>query len=197
MLSANRHSPTSITTGTLSTPSIILTDPSLNRLYISNTGNNTVSVRMRATPRLPNCKSFPPAWVSLRSLWPSLQMAAAVYVANTGSNFVSVINANSFNVTSLTPIASSIDASAKIQAVAVSKDGTKAYMAVTVSSDKANGNNTSGNGVFVVLTSTNAFVTNASGNQINIAPPQDLSCDATESCTGALLQRPVQIVPRI
>ena len=100
-------------------------------------------------------------------------------MANTLSNFVSVINANSFNVTSITPIRT-IDPSAKIQAVAVSKDGTKAYMAVTVSSDKAQAASTDlnnplssvpiGNGVFVVLTSTNAFVTNASGTQINIAP---------------------------
>lgn len=97
--------------------------------------------------------------------------------------------------------------------MAVSKDGTKAFIAVTVNGDVASAGSTnlsnpasnlpvSGNGVYVVLTSTNAFVTNESGAQINIAPPQDLSCDASESCFvpgvgSVLLQRPVQIVPRI
>jgi YVTN family beta-propeller protein len=198
--------PTPIATGT--TPSVIITDRSLNRLYVSNTGNNTVSVLDASSSALPVLRivsaGMGTAPVSL-AVTPD---GASVYVANTGSNFVSVINASSFNVTSLTP-----DPLGTVQAVAVSKDGTKAFIAVTVASDRANASSTnlnnpasnlptSGNGVYVVLTSTNAFVTNESVAQINIAPPQDLSCDATDSCFvpgvgSVLLQRPVQIVPRM
>lgn len=185
----------SITTGTLSTPSVIITDRSLNRLYISNKGNGTVSVLDASNSTLPALKIVPvgTAPVAL-AVTPD---GTSVYVANTGANSASVINANSFNVTALTPIPNTVDPSARVQAVAVSKDGTKAFIAVTVTGDRANANETSGNGIYVVLTSTNAFATNTSGGILNIAPPQDLSCDATESCTGVPLQRPVQIVPRI
>jgi hypothetical protein len=90
----------------------------------------------------------------------------------------------------------------------VSNDGTKAFIAVTVPGDRAiaNSNNpdlpASGNGIYVVLTSNNSFATNDTGGVLNIAPPQDMSCDVTETCfvPGAgsvLLQRPLQIVPRI
>jgi YVTN family beta-propeller protein len=175
----------SITTGTLSTPSVIITDRNLNRLYISNKGNGTVSVLDASSSTLPALKIVPvgTAPVAL-AVTPD---GASVYVANTGASTVSVINANSFNVTALKP---TTDVTARVQAVAVSKDGTKAFIAVTTSNDLANG-------IYVVLTSTNAFVTNTSGGVLNIAPPQDSSCDATESCSGVPLQRPVQIVPRI
>jgi len=208
--------PTPITTGALSAPSVIITDFSSNRLYISNTGSNTVSILDASSSTLPvllNSVSVGTAPVGLAVTPDGL----TVYVANTGSNFASVISANSFVVTKLTPsfatvtLASNpnvatqvVDSTARIQAVAVSKDGTKAFIAQTTSTDVQQTVNTtsgsftySGNGTYVVLTSTNAFVTNASGSQINLAPPQNLLCDAANTCAGALLQRPVQIVPRM
>jgi YVTN family beta-propeller protein len=88
---------TPITTGTLVTPSVIITDSSLNRLYVSNTGNNTVSILDASSSALPalNIVTVGTAPVSL-AVTPD---GASVYVANTGSNFASVINANSFNTT--------------------------------------------------------------------------------------------------
>ncbi len=175
----------SIAGASLSNPSVIVADNS-NRLYVSNTNPvGTVSVlnasTLAALPQSPIAVGVNPVALSVTP------DGSSVYVANTGSNFASVINGNSFNVTTLTP---TTDVSARIQSVTVSKDGTKAFMAVTVSNDLANG-------IFVVFTSNNAFVTNPSGSVLNVAPPQDMSCDATESCSGVLLQRPVQIVPRV
>jgi len=177
----------------LSSPSVIIAD-SLNRLYISNTGTNvtvpgTVSVLDATTAGLAELHA--PIVVGNAPIALAVTPdGASVYVANTGSDFASVINTSSFNVTPLTP-----DPQATVQAVAVSKDGTKAYIAVTVSGDQAS-TDTPGNGIYVVLTSNNTLVTNASGLQINIAPPQDLHCEFTGNCTVGLLQRPVQIVPR-
>lgn len=181
----------SIAGASLSNPSVIIADNS-NRLYVSNTNPlGTVSVLNASTLVAVHAPIAVGANPVALSVTPD---GTSVYVANTGANTVSVINANSFNVTFLTP---TTDVSARIQSVAVSKDGTKAFIAVTVSSDRVNASGTSGNGIYVVFTSNNSFVTNPSGSVLNVAPPQDLSCDATESCSGVLLQRPVQIVPRI
>jgi YVTN family beta-propeller protein len=171
-------------TSGLSSPSVIITDRNFSRLYISNTGNNTVSILDASSSTLSELHKPITVGVAPVALSATLD-GTSVYVANTGSNAVSVIKASSFNVTTLTP-----DANATVQSVVVSKDGTKAFIAVTTSNDLANG-------VYVVLTSNNSFVTNETNLLINIAPPQDLSCDATESCSGVLLQRPVQLVPRI
>jgi YVTN family beta-propeller protein len=174
----------SIASTLLSNPSVIIADNS-NRLYISNANLvGTVSVLNASTLAAVHAPIAVGANPVALSVTPD---GNSVYVANTGTNFASVINANSFNVTALTP---TTDVSARIQSVTVSKDGTKAFIAVTVSNDLANG-------IYVVFTSNNAFVTNPSGTVLNVAPPQDMSCDATESCSGVLLQRPVQIVPRI
>ncbi len=197
----------SITTGTLSAPSVIITDRDLNRLYISNTGNNTVSVLDASSATLAALHA--PIAVGIKPIALGVTLdGTSVYVANTGANTVSVINGNSFNVSALTP-----DPNATVQSVAVSKDGTKAFIAVTVPGDRATAGSTdltnpasnvatNGNGVYVVLTSNNSLVTNDTGGVLNIAPPQDLSCDAPENCFvpgvgSVLLQRPVQIVPRI
>jgi YVTN family beta-propeller protein len=186
-------------THALSSPSVIITD-SLNRLYISNTGTNvtvpgSVSVLDASTAGLAELHAPITVGKAPIALAATLD-GASVYVANTGSNFASVINANNFNVTtSLTPDPS---ATATVQAVAVSKNGTKAFIGVTVSGDQAIPSGpkaTPGNGIYVVLTSNNSLVTTASGPQINIAPPQDLSCDSAGTCAVGLLQRPVQIVP--
>jgi YVTN family beta-propeller protein len=178
----------------LSNPSVIIADNS-NRLYVSNKNPvGTVTVLNASTLAAVHAPITVGAKPVALSVTPD---GSSVYVANTGSNFASVINANSFNVSTLTPIPATVDPTATVQSVTVSKDGTKAFMAVTVNGDRANAAGTSGNGVYVVFTSNNAFVTNPSGSVLNVAPPQDMSCDATESCSGVLLQRPVQIVPRI
>jgi YVTN family beta-propeller protein len=168
-------------------PSVIITDRNFNRLYISNTGSNTVSVLDANSATLPALHA--PIAVGTAPVALSVTPdGTSVYVANTGSGFVSVINGNSFNVTTLTP--DTTDPSPRVQSVTVSKDGTKAFIAITTGGDLANG-------TYVVLTSNNSLVINPSGGPLNIAPPQDLSCDVTETCAGVLLQRPVQVVPRI
>jgi YVTN family beta-propeller protein len=195
----------SITTGSLHSPSVIITDRNMNRLYISNTGNNTVSVLDATSSTLPALHA--PIAVGANPIALAVTLdGSSVYVADTATNTVSVINGNSFNVSALTP--DTTNAAAIVQSVAVSKDGTKAFIAVTVPGDRAiaSSNNpdlpASGNGIYVVLTSNNSFATNDTGGVLNIAPPQDMSCDVTETCFvpgvgSVLLQRPVQIVPRI
>jgi DNA-binding beta-propeller fold protein YncE len=209
----------------LSAPSVIITDRNMNRLYISNTGmvpsnsaNNTVSVldatSLDTTPATIATLGSPtltelhaPIAVGANPIALAVTLdGSSVYVADTWANTASVINGNSFNVSVLTP--DTTNAAALVQSVAVSNDGTKAFIAVTVPGDRAiaNSNNpdlpASGNGIYVVLTSNNSFATNDTGGVLNIAPPQDMSCDVTETCfvPGAgsvLLQRPLQIVPRI
>jgi DNA-binding beta-propeller fold protein YncE len=216
---------TTLALSSLSAPSVIITDRNMNRLYISNTGmvpsnsaNNTVSVldatSLDTTPATIATLGSPtltelhaPIAVGANPIALAVTLdGSSVYVADTWANTASVINGNSFNVSVLTP--DTTNAAALVQSVAVSNDGTKAFIAVTVPGDRAiaNSNNpdlpASGNGIYVVLTSNNSFATNDTGGVLNIAPPQDMSCDVTETCfvPGAgsvLLQRPLQIVPRI
>jgi YVTN family beta-propeller protein len=105
-----------------------------------------------------------------------------VYVANTGSPFASVIDGNSLSVVgTITPIAN--DPTATVTWVAISKDGTKAYVAAVVPSN---------------LTNTTEVVQTANNSPIvNIAPPQQNPACVATVATPCPLQRPFQIVPRL
>ncbi|MGA2961390.1 MAG: YncE family protein [Candidatus Korobacteraceae bacterium] len=179
-----------ITPAGLNSPSVIITDPNFNRLYISNTGGNSVTALDASTPALTPVTATPLTVGAAPVALAVTPDGTSVYVANTGANTVSVIHANSLIVSTLTPTS---DTTARVQSVAVSQNtenAIKAFIAVTTTNDKANG-------IYVVLTSNDSFVSNDTGSILNVAPPQDPSCDVTESCSGVPLQRPVQIVPRI
>ncbi len=92
-------------------PTYSYLDPHLNRLYVTNTGDNTVSVfdasnvNPANSPPIPSL-SAPVAVGTAPTGVAALQDGSRFYVANSGSNNVSVVSAASFAVLSIIPVGS-------------------------------------------------------------------------------------------
>lgn len=90
-------------------PTYSYLDPHLNRLYVTNTGDNTVSVfdasnvNPSNTPPIPSLS--PPVAVGTAPAGvAALQDGSRFYVANSGSNNVTVVSATSFTVLRTVPV---------------------------------------------------------------------------------------------
>ncbi len=155
-------------------PMFSLADPTLNRLYVTNSGDNTVSVfdisnvTPSGSPPIPLLATVPvgtgPVGVT------ALQDGSRFYVANATSNDVTVVSANSFSVLSTVPL----PAGANPVWIASDPTSRKVYVA-----DQGTSATT------IIQTSNNGIVGNIA------APQQDSSC--TSSCA---LQQPVMILSR-
>jgi YVTN family beta-propeller protein len=154
-------------------PTAIYYDSFLNRLYVANTGDNTVTVldatnvSLGVNPAIPTLAtvSVGSAPVSVASL----PNGRAFYVANSGSNTVSVVSSSSFGVVGTVPVG------AKPVFIATEPSSTKVYTA-----------NAAGGTVSIIQTSDNTVVLNMP------APQQDPSCDPKISTCP--LQQPQMIM---
>lgn len=154
-------------------PSFGYLDTHLNRLYVTNTGSNTVSVfdasnvNLAAVPAIPtlgtaNVGSAP---VSVTALPNGLTF----YVANSGSNDVSVVSSTSFGVVATVPVG------ANPVFIASEPTSTKVYSA-----------NAGGGNISIIQTANNTVTVTMP------APQQDPNCDP--KVTTCPLQRPQMIV---
>ena len=90
-------------------PTYSYLDPHLNRLYVTNTGDNTVSVfdasnvNPSNSPPIPSLTA-PVAVGTAPTGVAALQDGSRFYVANSGSNNVSVVSATSFAVLRVVPV---------------------------------------------------------------------------------------------
>ena len=150
-------------------------DTVLNRLYVTNTGDNTVTVfdasnvSIGVNPAIPTLAtvSVGSAPVSVAAL-PNGQ---AFYVANQASNTVSVVSSTSFAVVGTVAVGQ------KPVFVATEPSSTKVYTA-----------NSAGGNISIIQTFDNTVVLNMP------APQQDLNCDPkVQSCA---LQQPVMIMTK-
>ncbi len=153
-------------------PTFAVVDPTLNRLYVANTGDNTISVFDTSNVNPSGSTPIPLlATVSVGTgpigVAPLLS-GTLFYVANAGSNDVTVVSANSFSV--LATVA--LPAGANPVYIASDPTSAKVYVADQGTSDTS-----------IIRTSDNTLA------QRIAAPPQDPTC--TSSC---VLQQPVMIV---
>jgi YVTN family beta-propeller protein len=153
-------------------PTFAVVDPVLNRLYVANSGDNTVSVfdssniNVTGMPPIPLLATVPvgtnPIGVT------ALANSTLFYVANSGSDDVTVVSANSFSPLATVPLPSG----ANPVFIASDPSSSKVYVA-----DQGTGETT------IIRTVDNTVTQNLA------APPQDPSC--TSSCA---LQQPMMIV---
>jgi YVTN family beta-propeller protein len=152
-------------------PTYSYLDPHLNRLYVANTGDNTISVfdasnvNVSNSPPIPSLA--PPITVGTAPKGiAALQDGSRFYVANSGSNSVNVVSATSFAV---------------LKTIAVGVNPT--FVAADPTSSK------------VYVTNQGSFSTsiiqtvNDTVSLAIVAPAQDPSC--TASCA---LQEPIMVV---
>ncbi|HUK43620.1 MAG TPA: YncE family protein [Candidatus Bathyarchaeia archaeon] len=155
-------------------PTFALADPVLNRLYVANSGDNTVSVfdtsnlNLSGTPPLPLLATVPVGTNPIAVT--ALADGSRFYVANAGSDDVTVVSANSFSPLTTVPLPSG----ANPVFIASDPTSSKVYVADPGTSQTT-----------IIQTSNNAVAQNLA------APPQNPSC--TSSC---VLQQPVMIVAR-
>jgi DNA-binding beta-propeller fold protein YncE len=153
-------------------PTFSVFDPNLNRLYVANTGGNTISVFDVSNVNVSNSPAIPllatvPVGTSPIGVTP-LQSGTNFYVANSGSNNVTVVSANSFS-----PLSSvALPAGANPVWIASDPTSSKVYVANQGTSTTS-----------IIQTSNNTI-----SGTIQ-APPQNPSC--TASCA---LQQPVMIL---
>ena len=156
-------------------PTSVYYDTFLNRLYVANTGDNTVTVfdasnvSLGVNPAIPTLAvvSVGSAPVSVAAL-PNRR---AFYVANSASNTVSVVSSSSFGVVGTVPVGQ------KPVFIATEPSSTKVYTA-----------NSAGGNISIIQTFDNTVVLNMP------APQQDPTCDPKiQSCA---LQQPVMIMTR-
>ena len=153
-------------------PTFAFADPSLNRLYVTNTGDNTVSVfdlsnvNPSNSPPIPLLATVPvgtgPIGVT------ALQNGSLFYTANAGSDDVTAVSANSFSTLATV----SLPAGSNPVFIASDPTSSRVYVA-----DQGTSQTT------IIRT-----VDNTIGASI-AAPPQQSGC--TSSCA---LQQPVMIV---
>ncbi len=153
-------------------PTFAVVDPVLNRLYVANSGDNTVSVfdtsniNLTGMPPIPLLATVPvgtnPVGVT------PLANSTLFYTANSGSNDVTVVSANSFSPLATVPLPSG----ANPVFIASDPTSSKVYVA-----DQGTSQTT------IIQTSNNTVTQNQA------APPQDPNC--TSSCA---LQQPMMIV---
>ena len=154
-------------------PTAVYLDPFLNRLYVANTGGNTVTVldttnvTLGINPPIPTLAtvSVGASPVSVAAL-PNGQ---SFYVANSLDNTVSVVSSSSFQVVNIVPVGN------KPIFVASEPSSTKVFSA----------NSASGT-ISIIQTSNNTVVTNMP------APQQDPNCDPKVSTCA--LQQPQMII---
>ena len=153
-------------------PTFPLLDPNLNRLYVVNSGDNTVSVFDASNINVSGMTPIPLLATVAVGTTPvgvtALANGSRFYVANAGSDDVSVVNANSFAVVATVPLPSG----ANPVWIASEPTSAKVYVA-----DRGTSTTT------IIQTSNNAI------NQNIPAPPQVAGC--TSSCA---LQQPVMIL---
>jgi YVTN family beta-propeller protein len=152
-------------------PTYSYLDPHLNRLYVTNTGDNTISVfdasnvNVANTPPIPSLTS--PVVVGKGPTGiAALQNGSRFYVANSGSNNVSVVSATSFAPLKTIPVG--------INPTFVAADPTSSKVYVT----------NQGSFTTSIIQTVNDTVSVAVA-----APAQDPSC--TGSCA---LQQPIMVV---
>ncbi len=154
-------------------PTFSVVDPALNRLYVANTGDNTVSV-FDASNVDPSGSSIPLLGTVKVGMGPvgitALADGSRFYVANAGSNDVTVVSANSFSP--LTTVG--LPAGANPVWIASDPTSSKVYVADQGASATT-----------IIQTANNTVTQNIA------APPQVSGC--TSSCA---LQQPVMIVSR-
>jgi len=154
-------------------PSSVYLDTFLNRLYVANTGGNSVTVldasnvALGVTPPIPTLATVTvgSAPVSVAALPNGLSF----YVANSASNTVSVVSSSSFGVVGTVPVGQ------KPIFVATEPSSTKVFSA-----------NAAGGTISIIQTSNNTVVTNMP------APQQDPNCDP--KVTTCALQQPQMIM---
>ena len=154
-------------------PTAASLDTFYNRLYVANTGDNTVTVfnvadiSLGVTPALPTLATVPvgSAPVSVAALPNGLSF----YVANSGSNNVSVVSSSSFQVVGTIPVGQ------KPVFVATEPSSTKVYAANAFSGT-----------VSIIQVSNNTVTLNLT------APPQDPTCDPQVSTCAP--QQPLQVM---
>jgi YVTN family beta-propeller protein len=152
-------------------PTYSYLDPHLNRLYVTNTGDNTISVldasnvNVANMPPIPSL-SAPVAVGTAPTGIVALQDGSRFYVTNSGSNNVSVVSATSFAVLK------TVDVGVNPIFVAADPTSTKVYVA-----------NQGGSSTSVIQTVNDSVVATVA------APAQDPNC--TASCA---LQQPTMIL---
>jgi len=154
-------------------PTSITLDTVLNRLYVANTGGNSVttldatSVALGVNPPIKALGTTPvgTAPVSVAALPNGLSF----YVANSGSNDVSVVSSSSFQV---------------VATVAVGQN--PVFVATEPSSTKVYTANAGGGSISIIQVANNNLVLNMP------APQQDPTCDPKVSTCP--LQRPQMII---
>jgi len=150
-------------------PGFSIIDPNLNRLYVANTGGNSVSVFDAAN--VSSSGSIPLLGTASVGTNPigitPLANGSLFYVLNSGSNNVTVVSANSF--TAQTSVA--LPAGANPVFIASDPTSSKVYVADMGTSETT-----------VIQTSNNAIATNIP------APSQIIGC------TVCALQQPIMIV---
>ncbi|MGB8885894.1 MAG: YncE family protein [Candidatus Korobacteraceae bacterium] len=155
-------------------PTFSVIDPVLNRLYVTNTGDNTVSVFDATNVNLSNSPAMPTlATVNLGTGTGPIGVTALAdgtkfYVANGGSDNVTVVSASSYSVLSTVALA----AGANPVWIASDPTASRVYVA-----NQGTTNTT------IIQTSNNAITLSIP------APPQISGCVA--SCA---LQQPVMII---
>jgi len=156
-------------------PTSITLDTVLNRLYVANTGGNSVttfdvtSVALGVNPPIRALATTPvgTAPVSVTALPNGLSF----YVANSGSNNVSVVSSSSFGMLATIPVGQN-----------------PIFVAAEPSSTKVYAANAGGGTISIIQTSNNSVVVNM------LAPQQDPLCDP--KVTTCPLQRPQMIITR-
>ena len=152
--------PVTFTAQTGSSPAGVVASPDGTRMYVANTGSNTVSVINTATGQLidanPNVAG---PIISVGSSPSALAISGTrLYVANTGSNTVSVIDTTTYNRIDANPSIFSMDIAVGSSPSALAISGTRLYVA-----------NRGGNTVSVIDTATNKVIdTNPSIFSTNI-----------------------------
>lgn len=154
-------------------PTAITLDTFLNRLYVANTGDNTVTVFDATNVAIgvnPAIRTLATVNVGASPVSvAALPNGLSFYVANSGSNDVSVVSSNSFSVVATVPVGQNP------VFVATEPTSTKVYTA-----------NAAGGTISIILVSNNSVVVNLP------APQQDPNCDP--KATTCPLQRPQMIL---
>jgi YVTN family beta-propeller protein len=156
-------------------PTSIHYDTFLNRLYVTNTGDNTVTVFDATNVSLGINPAIPTLAVAAVGSAPvsvaALPNGRSFYVANQASNTVSVVSSSSFQVVGTVAVGQ------KPVFIATEPSSTKVYTA-----------NSAGGSISIIQTFDNTVVLNMP------APQQDPNCDPkVQSCA---LQQPVMIMTR-
>jgi len=156
-------------------PTSISLDTFLNRLYVANTGDNTVTVLDATSVTLgvnPPIKVLATTQVGSAPVSvAALPSGLSFYVANSGSNNVSVVSSSSFGVVGTVPVGQ-----------------TPVFIASEPTSTKIYTANSGGGTISIIQTSNNTVVVNMP------APQQDPNCDPQVSTCP--LQRPQMIMTR-